>query len=82
MAAPAANSQSADATNLAYILAVSYSGSTLLAMLLGSQSEAMTVGEMRAPAVGEPDAYLCSCGEPIKKCRFVGSPGTELEFAL
>jgi hypothetical protein len=64
------NSQTADATNMAYILAVSFSGSTLLAMLLGSQSEATTVGEMRAPAVGEPDAYLCSCGSPIRKCEF------------
>lgn len=62
--------QSAEAVNLAYILAASYSGSTLLAMLLGSQPQATTVGEMRAPAVGEPDTYLCSCGEPIKKCRF------------
>ena len=59
-----------DGTNLAYILAVSYSGSTLLAMLLGSQAEATTVGEMRAPTVGEPDSYLCSCGEHIKKCNF------------
>lgn len=55
---------------MAYILAVSYSGSTLLAMLLGSQSEATTVGEMRAPVVSEPDAYLCSCGSPVRKCEF------------
>src|SRR5690242_11512504 len=60
----------AAATNLGYILATSYSGSTLLAMLLGSQRDATTVGEMRAPAVGDPDAYLCSCGEHIKKCEF------------
>lgn len=59
-----------DATNLAYILAVSYSGSTLLAMLLGSQTEATTVGEMRALTHSEPDTYLCSCGEHIKKCGF------------
>jgi Sulfotransferase family len=64
------NSNASQAPNLAYILAVSYSGSTLLAMLLGSQPEATTVGEMRAPAVGEPDTYLCSCGEQIKKCHF------------
>jgi hypothetical protein len=68
--APIATNVTSDATNLAYILAVSYSGSTLLAMLLGSQPEACTVGEMRAPTVGEPDTYLCSCGEQIKKCRF------------
>jgi hypothetical protein len=64
------NSNASETPNLAYILAVSFSGSTLLAMLLGSQSEATTVGEMRAPAVGEPDTYLCSCGEHIKKCSF------------
>jgi hypothetical protein len=63
-------SETTEAINLAYILAVSYSGSTLLAMLLGSQPEACTVGEMRAPTLGEPDTYLCSCGEHIKKCRF------------
>jgi hypothetical protein len=57
-------------TNLAYILGCAHSGSTLLAMLLGSQSDATTVGEMRASAIGETDAYLCSCGEHIKKCRF------------
>jgi len=28
------------------------------------------VGEMRAPALGDPNAYLCSCGEQIKKCQF------------
>ena len=38
-------------------------------MLLGVQREAVTVGEMRAPHVGASD-YLCSCGEPIKKCNF------------
>lgn len=59
-----------NAADLAYILAVSYSGSTLLAMLLGSQPEAVTVGEMRAPTLNEPDTYLCSCGEPIKICGF------------
>jgi len=59
-----------DGTNLAYILAVSYSGSTLLAMLLGSQPEGTTVGEMRVPSLHEPDSYLCSCGEHIKKCGF------------
>jgi hypothetical protein len=62
--------ETSEAANLAYILAVSYSGSTLLAMLLGSQPEACTVGEMRAPTLGEPESYLCSCGERIKQCRF------------
>jgi hypothetical protein len=56
--------------DLGYILSVSYSGSTLLAMLLGSHPEACTVGEMRAPTVDSPDSYLCSCGEQIKACGF------------
>ena len=56
--------------NLAYILAASYSGSTLLAMLLGAQSDACTVGEMRAPDVGNPEEYYCSCGAKITACGF------------
>lgn len=56
--------------DLAYILAVSFSGSTLLAMLLGSQPEAITVGEMRALTHSDPETYLCSCGEHIRKCSF------------
>jgi hypothetical protein len=59
-----------DDTNLAYILAVSFTGSTLLAMLLGSQQDAITVGEMRVPSLSDPDSYLCSCGQQIKKCQF------------
>ena len=59
-----------ETTNLAYILAASYSGSTLLAMLLGAQSDACTVGEMRAPDVGDAEAYFCSCGARIKECSF------------
>src|SRR5215469_16623653 len=58
------------AVNLAYILSANYSGSTLLAMLLGSQPEAFTMGEMRVPALQNPDTYRCSCGELIKQCGF------------
>lgn len=70
---------SSEAANLAYILAVSYSGSTLLAMLLGSQQDAITVGEMRAPSLDEPDSYLCSCGVPIKECRFWSDVSARME---
>jgi hypothetical protein len=59
-----------EATNLAYIVAASYSGSTLLAMLLGAHADGCTVGEMRAPDVGNPDEYFCSCGAKIKQCSF------------
>lgn len=62
--------KTASGVNLAYILSANFSGSTLLAMLLGSQREAVTIGEMRAPAIGDPNAYICSCGEQIKKCAF------------
>jgi hypothetical protein len=68
--APSAVARESGATNMAYILSANFSGSTLLAMLLGSQPEGTTVGEMRAPALGDPNAYLCSCGEQIKKCAF------------
>ncbi len=68
--APTASSRNAGGVNLAYILSANYSGSTLLAMLLGSQPEAFTMGEMRVPALQNPDTYRCSCGELIKQCGF------------
>jgi len=57
---------------LAYILAASHSGSTLLSMLLSSHPQIATVGEIKlsASAIGEIDRYRCSCGEFIRKCRF------------
>jgi len=68
--APPESSRSAGGVNLAYILSANYSGSTLLAMLLGAQAEAFTMGEMRVPALQNPDSYRCSCGELIKQCGF------------
>jgi hypothetical protein len=56
--------------SMAYILSASHSGSTLLAMLLGAQPRAYTVGELRAPSLADTDAYCCSCGEKIKQCPF------------
>jgi sulfotransferase family protein len=55
---------------LVYILAASHSGSTLLAMLLGSHPEVCTVGELKATNLGDPDRYRCSCRELIRKCLF------------
>ena len=55
---------------MAYILSASHSGSTLLAMLLGAHPEACTVGELRAPSMGDTDTYQCSCGRRIKDCEF------------
>ena len=55
---------------LLYILAASHSGSTLLAMLLGSHPEIGTVGELNAARVGEVAGYRCSCGSAIGECGF------------
>jgi hypothetical protein len=57
-------------TPLVYILAASHSGSTLLAMLLGTHPEVCTVGELKATNLGDPDDYRCSCRELIRKCPF------------
>ena len=55
---------------LVYVLAASHSGSTLLSMLLGSHADTCTAGELKATSLGDPDRYLCSCGEPIRRCEF------------
>jgi len=55
---------------LVYILAASHSGSTLLAMLLGSHPEVCTAGELKANFLGNADDYLCSCKRKIKACPF------------
>jgi hypothetical protein len=57
---------------LAYILAASHSGSTLLSMLLGSHPQIATIGEMNLSpkAMGDLDHYRCSCGDLIRRCRF------------
>ncbi len=57
-------------TRLVYILAASHSGSTLLAILLGSHPEICTVGELKATSMGDVDRYLCSCRARIKDCPF------------
>ena len=55
---------------LIYILAASHSGSTLLAMLLGSHPEICTVGEIKFTSLGDIDRYLCSCHKKIRECSF------------
>jgi len=59
-------------TRLTYILAASHSGSTLLSMLLGSHPQLATVGELTLSpqAMGDLARYRCSCGSPIRECRF------------
>lgn len=59
-------------TKLAYILAASHSGSTLLSMLLGSHPQIATICEINLSpkAMGNLDCYRCSCGEFIRQCHF------------
>lgn len=54
----------------AYILAHSFSGSTLLSFLLGAHPEVATVGEMFIAPNHNTEDYSCSCGEPIARCAF------------
>lgn len=53
---------------LAYVLAASHSGSTLLTMLLGAHPETCTVGELKLNHLGNLEKYRCGCGEPINSC--------------
>ncbi len=55
---------------LAYILSASHSGSTLLAMVLGSHPDVATTGELKLTAIGNPDRYRCSCREELRICPF------------
>ena len=65
-------------TNLAYILAASHSGSTLLAMLLNAHRRVCTVGELKATNMGDLDRYRCSCGSPIRRCGFWRTVGERM----
>src|SRR5262245_46495845 len=57
-------------SRLAYILAASHSGSTLLAMLLGAHPDALTAGELKGISRGASQSYRCSCGAVIGDCQF------------
>ncbi len=63
---------------LVYLLAASHSGSTLLAMLLGSHPEICTVGEIKMTSMGDIDKYRCSCGMQIKQCPFWNGVSTDM----
>jgi hypothetical protein len=55
---------------LIYILAPSFSGSTLLTFFLDKHEQIRTFGELKATSMGPIDRYYCSCGELIEKCAF------------
>jgi hypothetical protein len=53
-----------------FVMAHSFSGSTLLSFLLGAHPDVATVGEMFIAEGFDPETYVCSCGEPIAECGF------------
>ncbi|MDZ7263412.1 MAG: sulfotransferase [candidate division KSB1 bacterium] len=56
---------------LLYVVSASYSGSTLLAFMLGRHPQIATVGELSGPdSKIPPDEQRCSCGEWLKQCPF------------
>ncbi len=69
----AVNKNKIDATGLpplTYIMSPSYSGSTLLTFLLANHPRISTIGELKASAIGDIDAYTCSCGIKFTECEF------------
>lgn len=63
---------------LLYLLAASHSGSTLLAMLLGSHPEICTVGELKLTSLGDVRRYRCGCGALVDACPFWSGVGARL----
>ncbi len=57
-------------TKLAFIMAPSHSGSTLLAMLLGSHPQATTIGDTAGTLHRKNPDYRCSCGNRPRACPF------------
>jgi len=55
---------------LIYILAPSYTGSTLLTFLMAKHPAIATIGELKATARGDLDSYSCSCGSLQRECSF------------
>ena len=68
--AAAAAPQRGNKRELIYIMSPSYSGSTLLTMLLAQHPQIASIGELKATAMGPMDNYQCSCGEPLLQCGF------------
>ena len=56
--------------DLVYILAPSYTGSTLLTFLLAQHKGIATIGELKATARGDLETYRCSCGSLMRECHF------------
>ncbi len=61
-----------------YMLAHSFSGSTLLSFLLGAHPEVATIGEMFIVEGIDPETYVCSCGRRILECPFFSGVSREM----
>lgn len=77
---------------LAYMIATSFSGSTLLSLLLDSHPDLASVGEVdnsvgESMRAGRHEEFPCSCGEKIRRCPFwtdvqarLAAEGVELDL--
>lgn len=72
---------STERRDLIYILAPSYTGSTLLTFLLAKHREIATIGELKATARGDLSTYPCSCGAPQRECAFWKRVAEEMQQA-
>jgi len=63
---------------LIYIAAPSFSGSTLLTLLLNSHPEITTLGELKWGSI-DLDHYRCSCGSLLRQCKFWEAIRTRVE---
>ena len=65
--------------DLVYILAPSYTGSTLLTFLLSKHKNIVTIGELKATSRGDLGTYVCSCGLLQRECGFWQKVAAEIE---
>lgn len=63
---------------LLYLASSSFSGSTLLTLLLAAHRRIATIGELKATAMGDIDRYRCSCGARIRGCAYWADLGALL----
>lgn len=66
---------------LLYVISPSFSGSTLLSLLIAQHASVATIGELKATALGPIDDYDCSCGARIRDCSFWNELQEELGSA-
>ncbi|MDC9724101.1 MAG: sulfotransferase [Urechidicola sp.] len=67
-------------TSIIYLLGAGRSGTTLLATVLNSHTDIMTIGEMHQFFEHLEMHKMCSCGDDLKKCIFWETILSELEL--